>query len=151
MSAGRVAGLYLGPETAQPMSSVDSLRAVAGSGIEGDRYFEEVPSAKHDPTHEITLIELEAIEGARSEYDIEFEPEDTRRNIVTHGIRLDDLLGTTFTVGEVQIEALEKNPPCARLVRITEKKLLKPLIHRGGVRGRIVSTGTIKVGDPITP
>ena len=151
MNTGRVAGLYIGPRTAEPMSSVTSIKAVAGNGIEGDRYFEKVPSPKHDPTEEITLIELEAIEAARAEYDVEFEPGDTRRNIVTEGIRLDGLLGTTFTVGEVQIEALEKNPPCARLVRITEKKLLKPLIHRGGVRGRIVSTGTIKLGDAITP
>ena len=151
MSTGRVAGLYIGPEFSEPMTGPPSIKAVEGRGIEGDRYFEREPSGDHDPTLEITLIELEAIESARSEYDIEFGPEDTRRNIVTKGIRLEELLGKIFTVGEVQIEALERNPPCAHLVRLTEKKLLKPLIHRGGVRGRIVTTGTIKLGDPITP
>lgn len=151
MESGRVVDIFIGPEFTGPVASVDSVKAVAGRGLEGDRYYyraEENPQSHH-PEEEITLIESEAIAAAQAETDVVFGPADTRRNIVTSGVRLDELVGRKLTVGEVEVEALELNPACAYLVRITKKRFLKQLIHRGGIRGRIVSTGVIRRGDVI--
>ncbi|MGH2747323.1 MAG: MOSC domain-containing protein [Actinomycetota bacterium] len=153
MSHGEVAAIYIGPEPESPMKQVESVTAVAGRGLEGDRYFQDddVPPAELDPTVEVTLIETEGIDAARAESGIDILPEDSRRNVHTRGIRLDQLLGKRFLVGEVELEGLEPNPPCAHLQRLANKKLLQPMIERGGIRARVVSGGTINEGDAIRP
>jgi MOSC domain-containing protein YiiM len=147
MSEGRVLGIYIGPEPRQPMHHVAEVVAVAGRGLEGDRYFQ--PSDDGDPTAEITLIESEGIEAATAESGLDIRLEDTRRNIITSGIRLADALGSRLGLGEVEVEALEPNPPCRHLADLAGKPLLGPLAVRGGVRGRIVKGGVIRAGDPI--
>src|SRR4029453_13877026 len=149
MSEGRVASIYIGPESEGPMEAVHEVLAVAGRGLEGDRYFP--PAAGGDPHQEITLIESEAITAAASESGVDIRPEDARRNVVTEGVRLDELVGETFRVGEVEVEAIEPNPPRNHLQQLAGKPLLRPLARRGGVRGRIVTGGTIEVGAPIRP
>ncbi|MGH2754089.1 MAG: MOSC domain-containing protein [Actinomycetota bacterium] len=152
MSEGRVIEIFTGPEERGPVLSRSSVTAVAGAGLEGDRYFQgDVPLEERDPTLEITLITIEGIRAAAEASGIDITPADTRRNLITEGIELTSLLGTKFWVGEVQIEGLQDNPPCAYLQRMVGKKLLKPLMGRGGIRGRIVTGGTIKPGDPIVP
>ena len=151
MADGSVVEIYIGPEFEQPMKSMDSVEAVAGGGLSGDRYFREadVPDSERDPTEEVTLIESEAIETARRDHGLDLEARDTRRNIVTRGVTLESLLGQTFFVGDVELEGLEPNPPCSHLERVSGKKLLKPLIKGGGIRARIVKSGSIRVGDPV--
>ena len=151
MSTGSVAEIFIGPEFERPMKAVDAVGAIAGRGLEGDRYFHEegTPVEQLTPSHEITLIEREGNDAARREHGVEFGAEDTRRNIVTGGVSLNDLLGKRFFVGEVELEGLEKNPPCSHLERVSNKKLLKPLINGGGIRARIVTSGSIKRGDRI--
>jgi MOSC domain-containing protein YiiM len=149
MSEGRVASIYIGAESEGPMEAVHEVLAVAGRGLEGDRYFQ--PAAGGEPDQEITLIESEAITAAASESGVDIRPEDARRNVVTEGVRLDELVGETFRVGEVEVEAIEPNPPCNHLQQLAGKPLLRPLARRGGVRGRIVTGGTIEVGAPIRP
>jgi MOSC domain-containing protein YiiM len=129
------------------MQHVSEVVAIAGRGIEGDRYFQ--PGENGDPTTEITLIESEAIEAAAAESGVDIRPEDTRRNIITSGVRLDDLLRKRFRLGEVEVEALEPNPPCRHLQELAGKPLLRPLARRGGVRGRIVKGGRLATWDPI--
>jgi MOSC domain-containing protein YiiM len=147
MNHGRVVGIYIGPEPERSMQPVTEAKAVAGRGIDGDRYFQPVENG--DPTAEITLIESEAIEAATTESGVDIRLEDTRRNIITSGVRLDDLLGKRFRLGEVVVEALEPNPPCRHLAEVAGKPLLKPLARRGGVRGRIVKGGVVGTGDLI--
>ncbi|MDQ3752983.1 MAG: MOSC domain-containing protein [Actinomycetota bacterium] len=149
MESGSVVEIFIGPEFTRPVMSVESVKAVAGRGLEGDRYYHRNEGPNSHPDEEITLIESEAIAAAQAETDVVFGPEDTRRNIVTSGVRLDDLVGRTLTVGEVRVEAIELNPACAYLVKITKKPFLKQLIHRGGIRGRILSSGVIRRGDAI--
>jgi MOSC domain-containing protein YiiM len=139
-----VVAIYIGPTPKGPMSEVHSVEAVAGKGLEGDRYF-----TTKDKTEEITLVDREGVEAAASESGIDITLADTRRNIVTTGVDLTSLIGKTFHVGPVTIEALEDNPPCRRLQSITGKKLIKPLMGRAGIRGRIVTSGTITVGDSL--
>ena len=151
MVEGAVVEIYIGPEFEQPMRSVQEVRAVAGGGLEGDRYFRDanVPDEERDPTEEVTLIASEAIEAAKRDHQLEFGAGDTRRNIVTRGVTLDEFLGRRFTIGQVELEGLEPNPPCSHLERISGKKLLKPLIKGGGIRARILKSGSIHVGDEI--
>jgi MOSC domain-containing protein YiiM len=147
MGQGRVVGIYIGPEPERPMQPVTEAEAVAGRGLAGDRYFQPVENG--DPTAEITLIESEAIEAATTESGVDIRLEDARRNIITSGVRLDDLLGKRFWLGEVMVEALEPNPPCRHLAELAGKPLLKPLARRGGVRGQIVKGGVVGAGDLI--
>src|SRR5919106_779003 len=148
MSDGRVVEIYIGPEPEGPVQRVAGVTAVAGRGLEGDRYFQPAEDGVADK--EITLIESEAIAAAAEESGVDIQPPDARRNVVTAGVRLDDLVGKKFTVGEVEVEAIEPNPPCNHLQKLAGKPLLKPLARRGGVRGRIVSGGVIRPGDAIS-
>jgi MOSC domain-containing protein YiiM len=145
--AGRVVGIFIGPEEGGPIQSVDEVEAVAGQGLRGDRYFRT--EAGGDPTEEVTLFSLDDLDDARREFDADIDPADLRRNLMTSGIDLDGLLGATFQVGDVVLEGLETNPPCAHLEQLAGQKLLKPLARRGGIRARIVSGGTIRPGDTI--
>lgn len=151
MRHGEVAALYIGPEPEGPMKQVESVTAIAGRGLEGDRYFQDdaISPAERDPTIEVTLIETEGIDAARAESGIDILPEDSRRNVHTRGIRLDELLGKRFLVGEVEFEGLKPNPPCAHLQRLAGKRLLEPMIERGGIRARVLSSGMINEGDAV--
>lgn len=146
---GKVEGIFIASEERGPIQSVDTVNAVAGRGLEGDRYFKAGDALNSEPTEEITLFESEAIEKANAETDIAVEPQDMRRNVMTSGLDLVALIGKRLRIGEVEVEAMEDNPPCRYLTELTGKDLLKPLIRKGGVRGRIVTSGTISSGDTI--
>ena len=148
MRAGRVVAIYIGAEPQGPVRRVDEVNAVAGRGLEGDRYFR--PAEGGTPDQEITLIESEAIEAAAEESSVDIEPADVRRNVLTAGVRLDELVGKTFALGDVEVEAIEPNPPCSHLQKLAGKPLLKPLARRGGVRGRNVKGGVLRAGDPVS-
>ena len=149
VKSGVVVHIIVGAEERGPVVEVSGVRAVAGLGLEGDRYYRRHASGDHDPENEITLVTLEGIEAAARDGGLELTPLDLRRNIVTQGIDLDGLIGSKVRVGEVEIEALGPNPPCRYLQDLVKKPLLKPMMGRGGVRGRIVTSGTINVGDPV--
>lgn len=131
------------------MKPCEQVRAVAGRGLEGDRYFDG-NAGEHPPADEITLIDADGVREASAEHGVEFAPGEHRRNIEVTGLDLPALLGRTIRVGEVEIEVLEKNPPCKYLAELTGKPVRTVLRHQGGVRGRIVTTGTIRPGDTVT-
>ena len=93
--------------------------------------------------HDLTLIEAEVVD------DLGLAPEVPRRNVVTRGIDLNALVGRRFRVGEVECEGQRLCEPCAHLQRLTDPGLLRPLVHRGGLRADIVSGGVIRVGDVV--
>ena len=142
MSAGTVEGIYVAEERAAPTTGRASVRAVAGRGLEGDRHFDR-------DTHDLTLIEAEAIEGLARERGIELGPGDPRRQVVTRGVGLNDLVGKRFLVGEVLCEGEELCHPCRHMEKLTQPGVLKGLAGRGGLCARIVEGGTISVGDRV--
>lgn len=144
---GRVAGIYLGMSTGAPVRRVPSVEAVAGAGLRGDRYFTEDPA--HDPTEEITLFAREDVAAAAADSGLRITPGDMRRNIMTDGVDLASALGGRVRIGDVVVDSLEANPPCARLQRLARKQLLEPLVDGGGLRGRLVEGGVIREGDPV--
>lgn len=148
MQNGSVVGIYTAPEISAPLAARDEVKAIAGKGLEGDRYFNA--DGWDEPKKEITLVEIEAVEAANRDYDIDLTPEDTRRQIVTRGVALNHLVGKEFTVGDVRCLGIKLNEPCNHLRKLAGKSLIKPLIHRGGIRAQILESGTIKLGDPVT-
>lgn len=134
------------------MSSVAEINAIAGKGLEGDRYFRKTGSYSKTPGsgREVTLIESEAIEALKREYQVEIDPAQARRNIVTRGVALNHLIDQEFTVGTVVLRGTRLCEPCSHLEKLTVKGALRGLIHRGGLRADIVHGGMIRVEDEIT-
>lgn len=150
MWEGRVSAVYIGPRAAEPMQAVDEVRAVAGVGLEGDRYAakEGSFSGRPDPAREITLIESEAVEAVRAG-GLQIDAADTRRNIVTTGVPLNHLVGCRVRVGDAVVEGIRLCEPCSHLAKLTGRELVQPLLHRAGLRARVVTTGVIRVGDVV--
>jgi MOSC domain-containing protein YiiM len=152
MLKGTVTSIYISPQASHPMLSVDTVEAVAGRGLKGDRYYQSVGSfsRKGDASQEVTLIEMETIMSLVHDHDIKINLGDCRRNIITRDVRLNDLVGKKFRVGETVLIGLKLCEPCSHLAKLTTEKILPALVHRGGLRAQILSEGTIKVGDIIT-
>ncbi|HEX7795512.1 MAG TPA: MOSC domain-containing protein, partial [Vicinamibacterales bacterium] len=125
---------------------------VSGRGLAGDRYFEGTgtfsPTAKK-PSQEVTLVEAEEIEDFNAQFGTKMKPEDLRRNFVTRGVRLNDLVGQRFTIGSVTFEGIRLCEPCSHLAAIAGDEVLTGLVHQAGLRAAIVESGTVRVGDPV--
>jgi MOSC domain-containing protein YiiM len=155
MAGGRVVSIYTAPRAGSPMQKRARVLAVPNRGLEGDRYFASngsfsgraVPGRE---VTEITLIEAEVIEHLRREYGLDVHAPDSRRNIVTRGIELNLLVDREFNVGGVRLRGASLCEPCVSLVKRPENKhLLRGLAHKGGLRARILTSGTIAVDDPV--
>jgi MOSC domain-containing protein YiiM len=153
MFEGKVVSINITPEAAQPMRSVDEVRAVPGKGLEGDRYFAKdgTFSKNEGAGRQVTLIEIESVEALEIDYQHKLDPGDARRNIVTRDVPLNHLVGKDFTVGEVTLRGVRLAGPCNHLAELTDGKVKEGLLHHGGLRADIVSEGTIKAGDTIKP
>ena len=150
MFEGTLISINIASSAEAPMQSVDEVRAVPGKGLEGDRYLlRQGTFYKPQPDRELTLIEAEAIEALRSEFQVEFDLSASRRNLVTRGVPLNHLVGKEFWIGEVKARGLRLCEPCAHLQRLSHPKVLPGLVHRGGLRAQILSEGTIRVGEPV--
>ena len=146
---GSVEGIFLAGERGAPRTAADHVRAVAGNGLEGDRYFgHRRGGAKRDPERQVTLIEAEAVDAVRATV-AGFAPGDARRNVVTRGVRLNDLVGRTFRVGGALLRGVERCDPCSRLTRLTYRGVERDLRDRGGLRAEILESGDIRVGDAV--
>ncbi len=135
-----------------PAVALQSVRAVPGRGLEGDRYFSGTGTFSPNPRRpdfEVTLIQREHVEAFAAESGLAFAPGDARRNLVTIGIDLNALVGREFRVGEVRIRGLRLCEPCSTLAKRTSPEVLRGLVHRGGLRAQILTEGVIRVGDPV--
>ena len=138
---GSVEGIHVAAaesELPRPVDAVD----VTDAGVVGDRYGE---------ARNLTLIEVEALQGLTTDTGIELSAAESRRQVLTRGIRLNDLVGQRFTVGGVECVGEELCEPCAHLQKLTKPGVLRGLVHRGGLRADIVSGGRIAVGDAVAP
>ncbi|HEY3207429.1 MAG TPA: NUDIX domain-containing protein [Gaiellaceae bacterium] len=144
-----VEAIHLAAAAGEPVREVELVRANAGVGLEGDRY--ALGRGHYSPdlrvSRDLTLIEAEVIEDLARDHGIQLAPGETRRNLTTRGIRLNDLVGRRFWVGEVLCEGTRLCEPCRYLTELTSKPLLRALVHRGGLRADIVRGGRIRRGD----
>ena len=144
MEAGRVEGIFVGAERAL-LAPVERVRALAGRGLEGNRYFyDEAP-----PGRAITLIAAEALDGLRADTGIELPPARSGRNVLTRGIDVNALVGQRFRIGDVECRGVELCEPCKHLESMAQPGVLKGLVHRGGLNADILSDGEIAVGDVV--
>jgi len=150
---GHVIAIQITADAGEKMFSVREVKAVAGKGLEGDRYLSERGkfSDKPGPARQLTLIELEAIEALQREESVELTPLESRRNIVTRGVPLNHLVSKRFRLGDVIARGVKLCEPCEYLEEITQKKIISGLTHRGGLRAEILEGGIIRVGDKILP
>jgi hypothetical protein len=142
---GSVAGILIAPAAEAELVHVDTATALAGRGLAGDRY-ERGGGTFSAPGrgYELTLVEAEVLDEMRLPWAA------ARRNIVTTGILLNALVGERFRVGSVECVGRRLAEPCAHLEKLARPGLLRPLVHRGGLRADIISSGTISVGDEIS-
>lgn len=144
----RVTAIYISAAATVLPQNVSAAEVRANRGLVGDRYFEGCGTFSDwepkGPGRELTLIESEVIVA------LGLSAAEIRRNIVTEGVRLNDLVGKRFRIGDVLIEGIRLCPPCTHLDQVTGKELLKPLADRGGLRANVLSDGVIRVGDAIT-
>jgi MOSC domain-containing protein YiiM len=136
---GLVKAIRIAPEHEQLPEPVDSID-VAAEGLPGDRYFGR---------GDITLIEAEALEAFREDTGIELTHAEIRRQVLTTGVRLNDLVGKRFRVGGVEAVGAEWCEPCNHIESLTYQGVLKGMVHRAGLRADIVQAGRIAVGDAV--
>lgn len=152
-TTGTVRAIHTAPEAGVPMESHECVEAVAGQGLRGDRYFRSTGTysdSARDISREITFIESETLEAVRRDYDIDIDRGEHRRNITISGFALNHFVGKRFEVGDVVCEGAELCVPCSYLEQLLEKEgIHDALIHRGGLRARIIKDGTISVGDRV--
>lgn len=134
------------------MEPQQEAHAIPGQGLIGDRYFVgggAFSPNNHRPDYELTLIEHEKLVEFANVSGLAFTSLDARRNIVTSGVSLNDLVGREFHVGDVLIKGHRLCEPCNYLAKMTYPEVLQGLLHKGGLRAQILTEGTIRVGDPI--
>jgi MOSC domain-containing protein YiiM len=150
LPAGFVEHIHIATVAGASVRAVETARAVAGVGLEGDRYASGMGHYQDTRvSRDLTLIEAEVVEALVGEHGIEFAPGETRRNVTTRGIDLNGLVGRRFWIGEVLCEGTRLCEPCQYLADLTSKPLLRALVHRGGLRADIVRGGVIRRGDSI--
>jgi MOSC domain-containing protein YiiM len=146
--------ILIATSPAAPMVPCDSIRAIPGRGLEGDRYFLGTGTFSphpQKPDFEITLIQQEHIAAFAAATGVPFTAHDARRNLVTTGIDLNTLAGQDFFVGSVKLRGIRLCEPCNYLAKQTHPDVLRGLVHKGGLRAQILTEGEIKVGDTLTP
>lgn len=146
VNEGSVEAIFISAGHGELPEPVESVLAVAGKGLVGNRYFDE-----GRPEKELTLIEAEALEALEAEHGIRVDGAASRRNVLTRGVRLNDLVGQRFRVGELECRGIELCEPCVTLEAMTEPGVIKGLVHRGGLNAEIVVGGELRPGDAVTP
>ncbi len=151
-AVGVVQHIHIADDAGVPMRAVDRVRAMANVGLDGDRYaYGHGHYVDERVSRDLTLIEAEAIEALAREHGIELASGETRRNLTTRGVDLNALVGRRFWVGDVLCLGAHLCEPCRYLADLIGKPLLRPLVHRGGLRADIVRGGVIRIGDEIRP
>jgi MOSC domain-containing protein YiiM len=130
----------------QKIDNVESIEVVKDKGIVGDRHFQEF----NDPYNQLSLIESENIDYYNNKYKLNIPYIDFRRNIVTKGIGLNDLIGKKIQIGDVLIEGIDLCRPCRHLSeKLNQDNIIKEFLRRGGLRCRILSSSNININDEI--
>lgn len=150
---GRVLEIWLTGAAAQPMRRVAEVEAVAGLGLTGDRYalgggtWAQYP----DLEKQVTLIDRDDVAAVAAETGSDLTAGDTRRNLVTTGVDLPALVGQWFTVGDVLLFGMKRCPPCTHLERLTGVRLVKAMVHRGGINAAVFAGGRVSEGAVVRP
>jgi hypothetical protein len=145
-ATGVIEAIWVAADTGEAGRTLEAVRVLPGVGVEGDRYVSgrgTFPSGR--PGSALTLIEAEVCES----FEPPLTPEEHRRNLVTRGVRLNGMVGQDFVIGSVRCRGIRLCEPCATMQRYSGRPILRPLVHRGGLRADVLEPGQIRVGDRI--
>lgn len=153
MADGKVVSIYISPAAGQPVQALNKIQAVAGGGLVGDHYYRspDDPAGRQAKGWQVTLVENEAIAHLGSVLQINLPDGVTRRNLVTHGVNLNDLVGKEFMVGDVRLVGVRLCDPCDYLEGMTYPGIKENLKNKGGLRADILVGGVIQTGDAVRP
>jgi MOSC domain len=141
---GSVVAILTAPDAERPLTRVDRVDAVGGRGLAGDRYYNGRGTFSGPGRgYQLTLVEAEVLDSLALPW------EQARRNIVTRGIALNALVGHRFKIGAVECIGRRLAEPCSHLEKLARHGLLRPLVHRGGLRADILESGPISIGDSV--
>ena len=143
-----VVSIFIAEKRGAPMRAVASVECVADRGLVGDRYYDIALKSSGDQG--VTLIESEHIDAFCQETGIDLSADMPRRNIVTRGVRLNELVGRPFVLGDSVLQGIELAEPCRLFQRRTHREVLKFFLNKGGLRARVLKTGLIAVGDDLS-
>jgi MOSC domain-containing protein YiiM len=150
--SGKVIAIFVAPSKHAEQTAVDAVQLKAGKGIVGDRFF---GFRQKQPGRNLTLIEWEAIEEFNGIYQLSLPLNATRRNFITQGIRLNDLLGINFNIGNVQCRGIELCEPCNVMARhfpgtpLYRPNIISAFTQKGGIRAEVLTDGVVRLGDEI--
>jgi MOSC domain-containing protein YiiM len=143
---GKVFKIGIAESGSKDIKKMNSVKAITNSGIDGDRFCK----INNDKRSQLTIIEKEVVDSVNKLTNRNFEYENFRRNIVTENIKLNDLVNKELLIGDVKIKVHDLCEPCRHLQELLkEENLIKNLLHKGGIRCEILTTGIISIGDTI--
>ena len=147
----KILAIFTTPQRAALPLSQQRVSLLSGGGIVGDRYCNTQASFLERPLQErateVTLIEAEAIDDFNQACGLNLSYGDLRRNIITHGVNLNALVGQRFRLGAIEFEGIELCEPCSTLARRVTPLVLPHMVHRAGLRAAVLSSGELQVGD----
>ena len=150
IAPGIVEDLLIAPVASAPVVRIQAAVVVPGRGLEGDRYYDGAGTfASGRPGSALTLVDADVLEELAAGRD--GTPIDHRRNVVVRGTDLNALVGRDFTLGTVRCRGRRLCEPCAHLDRLNGGGVLRPMVHRGGLRADVLGEGTVGVGDRLMP
>ena len=142
----KVIGIAISENPKGAIRSVNSVKAIAGKGLVNEYHFKN----DNDKRCQITLIEIENINYYNHKYGVSIPSISFRRNIITEGIRLNELVGSEFSIGKVKIKAHDLCRPCKYLQEsLKQKNIIREFLQKGGLRCEILTSEKISVGDEI--
>jgi hypothetical protein len=152
--SGKISKLLIAKSIETQMQSVNQIVLEEGKGIFGDRYYSQEGTFSNkgriEPDRDVTLIEIEKINALNKEHGLSFTAEDFRRNILVSNCDLNSLVGKEFQIGEVVLKGIRLCEPCKILAeRLDEKKALSEMIHKAGLRAKIIKGGCIDLNSQI--
>jgi len=142
----KVLKLGITSDNNKEIEEVDSIEVLANKGVIGDRHYKDF----NDPYCQLSLIESENIDYYNLKYGLNIPYVNFRRNVVTKGVRLNELVGKKLQVGNVELEGVDLCRPCRHLTEVlNQNNILKEFIRKGGLRCQILSSSVINIGDEI--
>jgi MOSC domain-containing protein YiiM len=146
---GSIHEIYIASSGSESMRKVDQAEAVASMGLKGDRYCERVGYYSGWDECQVTLIEVEDLETITTTSGLQVLNGEHRRNIVTQGIHLEELVGHAFRAGDAVLAFDRPRPPCAYIQSITETGMTRALAGKSGICALVVKGGVIRPGDEV--
>lgn len=158
LEQGELLTIYISKEAGEPMEEVELIMAWAGKGLENDRYTKGKgvwTPVKPGTIRQVSLITIEAINKANSDFHANFSPADTRRNLLTRGVDLNSLVNKNFRIGDVHLRGSELCDPCERPSQLLSHRginrpgFMEAFSGRGGLRAEVLVDGMLRKGNPI--